>query len=155
MNYEEARQIADGPLAGKWHWTNRRDGKIWPIGHCSSWKECPDCKGRSFITGVNCETCGVSGVVFKTQDEKCQGHDTAEDAARAHADWVLDNHLHWHESPDARHHCQAKEGCPIWTSKFVNVDPANYGPMYFLCPEHADRDHVAELYGAPEWSIHS
>lgn len=36
MNYDQPRQIADGPHAGKWHYTsaNRRTGTH-PIGYCS------------------------------------------------------------------------------------------------------------------------
>ena len=34
MNYREARQVQDGPNAGRWHYTNMRDGKVWADGAC-------------------------------------------------------------------------------------------------------------------------
>lgn len=34
MNYREARQITDGPHAGRWHYTCRNDDRIWPDGAC-------------------------------------------------------------------------------------------------------------------------
>ena len=40
MNYEQARQQQneDG-TPGKWHWTNRNDGRIYPVGNCAH--DCP------------------------------------------------------------------------------------------------------------------
>ena len=39
MNYREARKIADGPNAGKWHYTNKWDGEIRADGACR--EDCP------------------------------------------------------------------------------------------------------------------
>lgn len=35
MNYYDARQLESGPNAGKWHYTCRNDGRIWPVGNCA------------------------------------------------------------------------------------------------------------------------
>ena len=42
MNYHQPRQIdpkADRPDAGKWHYTNMNDGRVWPEGYCA--QGCP------------------------------------------------------------------------------------------------------------------
>lgn len=41
MNYYSARQVdpnTDRPDAGKWRYTRRNDGRIWPVGYCT---DCP------------------------------------------------------------------------------------------------------------------
>jgi hypothetical protein len=80
MNYEQPRQIQDGPNVGKWHWTTRNDNEIHAAGYCASWELCPvghdiESLGRDF----ECDTCEGKGIVTKA--DPCPGHETAEDAA--------------------------------------------------------------------------
>lgn len=37
MNYYEARELRDekGEGTGRWHYTVRNDGRIWPVGYCA------------------------------------------------------------------------------------------------------------------------
>lgn len=39
MNYDQPRQLQNGPSASKWHYTRMNDDRIWPIGYCA--EDCP------------------------------------------------------------------------------------------------------------------
>lgn len=149
MNHLAARQLADGPSAGKWHYTlaNSRTGTH-AIGYCAPYDACPagcylgkvhDGAGG----GVTCETCGARGVV--ELGEPCPGHDTPEEAAEHYRQYLLDKRLRFvDDRPEAnvQTRCVAA-GCGAWTSGGVWIA----GWVNFaLCADHRTREAVSALY---------
>lgn len=143
MRYHQPRQIESGPNAGRWHYTVRIDGDIYPEGYCSRWRVCPACDGHAFLDaqGDRCETCGNRGSIEVT--DPCPGHDTPQGAYRHQTEWVLDHHLDLRGGrPDTQHPCRV---CGEWTTRFAAV--AGEEKTYPLCDAHRTREHVAGLFG--------
>lgn len=144
MNHQSARQIADGPNAGKWHWTeaNSRTGTH-AIGYCGRFQTCPECDSRSFITHVECGTCGVTGYV-DVGDAQCAGHDTPEEAAEHYRQYLLTERLRLDgmRSENQQFRCEA-EGCDEWTQTHAHLGS---WLMWALCDAHRTRETVEVLY---------
>lgn len=149
MNYHQPRQIQDGPLAGKWHYTVMNDGQIWPEGYCSKFRECPDCHGGSVFASdpaLACSTCSNAGVI---EVEPCPGHDTKQGAYEHQTQYLLDNKLRLDgQYANAQYHCEI---CQAWTDRFAEIDDR----PYTLCDEHRTREVVTELFGTVGDSVSS
>lgn len=72
MNYDEARQTADGT---GWHWTTKNDGRIRTAAPCLRYVGSPDASYDS---------------PYRKEDwELCEPHATKEEAERHFYDWCL------------------------------------------------------------------
>jgi hypothetical protein len=92
VNHDCARQIQDGPNAGRWYYTsgNNRSGTH-AIGYCSPWENCPDCNPRDFpksMGGPPCEKCNGTRLIMKA--EPCPGHTTADEACAHQKKYLID-----------------------------------------------------------------
>lgn len=141
LNYEQARQIETGPNAGKWHYTNRNNDWVYPIGYCSSMVPCTNCDGVPAIVHTRttlCATCGGNGVV--ESPTPCPGHDTAEEAERHYYEYMAD-HLFEEglkarsDLVDGRYKCEV---CDAPTLRTLRVEGQIAGNVP-LCDEHCNR----------------
>jgi hypothetical protein len=143
MNYYGSRQVADGPNEGRWHYTCRNDGRIWPVGYCSSIQTCPNAEQSSFCQ-IDCQLC--HGKRYVDVDEPCPGHDTAEEAAEHCRQYVLDTATYDHEFQSAER-CEA-DGCECWTAGAARTGHPQRQDV-FLCDEHRNRETLEQLVQAP------
>jgi hypothetical protein len=155
MNYEQARQVdpkSDRQDAGKWRWTNMRDGKAWPTGHCSPFEVCPECQGETAIYGRRadepCGTCNKTGVVEKS--DPCPGHDTPEEAAKHNWEYQLDHAIYDFKIRDPQR-CRFPK-CGRFSTNTAQVDTYT---IYVLCGRHLNREALAEIHSVSSGSIHS
>lgn len=158
MNYDGPRQIEGGPLAGKWHYTtmNRRLGTH-PIGYCGRYRTCPTCAGQSFVTHAGCAECNNAGVVTIPEAERCQGHDTAEEACEHYTAYLLDEKLELDRTmKDQQLPCVAQIGDGAKCAEFTDgMAWVGEWQLFVLCDEHRTRETVAALLGTVGESMHS
>lgn len=140
MNHYDARQITDGPHAGKWHYTsgNRRTGTH-PVGYCSPWRNCPNgCPVKSLDRRENpdCEECGDTGAVKGEQHY----HDTEQEARECIRRYVLDNvhpvEMGWTD-------CQV-EGCENPARKGFHLGHPRKS-IVALCEEHCTTEQLESM----------
>lgn len=103
MNYQKARQQE---VTGKWHYTNKNDGRIYPIGDCAGHEghntaeEAQECYKRYLLDNnlildhkwsepfPKCKVCGeiTSGMAFISEAEQyialCDTHRTKEEVEK-------------------------------------------------------------------------
>lgn len=142
MNYYKARQIMDGESQGKWHYTCENDGKIWAVGHCSDWKTCPACEGKSgLFTDIKCENCLNKGIV--KVENPCPGHETSQEAEEHYKAYILENASFSGPKTEQwpKYKCDFKD-CNQEGIYLANVD---YGQYYQLCPDHANKESLTVL----------
>ena len=79
--------------------------------------------------------------------DKCQGHDTKEEAEEHHKQYLLDTKLQYFIAQDERRKCKI---CGEWTQSRATIDMK----VFDLCPEHQTREIVSDLYGGvgESWS---
>lgn len=153
MNHDKARQIQDGPNAGKWHFTTANDGHIYPTGYCGAYLPCSNCGGVSAGwpegSKYDCATCYNTGAVVVPVGARCKGHDTPEGAYAHQKAYQLDHRL-WldRKLSGEQRPCRV---CGEWTQGVAQV-----GAWWtaVLCDEHRTREHVEALFDVGE-SWHS
>ena len=127
MNYYEARQINEGPLKGKWHFTsaNRRSGTH-PVGYCSRWRDEGD-----------------KAVEISEEEFNAHAHDTREEAEECYRQYEL-HHARFAdppENPQQLHRCEAKD-CSEYTAGLAEVGQTR---LLFLCDAHRNRETLETL----------
>lgn len=140
MNYYQPREKTDGNGngTGLWHYTCKNDGRIWPVGYCSPWETCPDCKGHSIVSiDAKCDKCENRGVIKR--ENPCPGHKTPEEAAEHYRQYKLDNVRY-----DGKYHDEMRkcEICGNWTEHFALIDYRSYA----LCDEHRNRENLEKVF---------
>lgn len=147
MNYEQPREIKEGPNAGKWHWTTRNDNTIRASGYCSSWETCPSCHGMTAQGQVriglmtidpadDCSTCENRGIVQKT--DPCPGHETAEEAAEHFRQYRIDRaEFVVVNDPDAVQLNRCKM-CEKFTASYMHIPGEIHTEI--VCPDHHNRE---------------
>jgi hypothetical protein len=162
MNHYAARQIKAGPNAGKWHYTcyNDRDKGAYPVGACGRFRNCLACDGR--ITnlgqvgvdrlGGHCPTCGGRGCVEVAEADRCPGHDTPEGAYEHQRQYLLGS-LEV-RGPKTERWPKHKCAVPDCENEATMLADLKDGWHYYeVCPGHATREAVAELFHVGEsWS---
>lgn len=150
MNYDQPRQIESGPNGGKWHYTSRNDGRIYPIGYCSRYADCPACGGYSFTSVNPCATCDSTGVVELAPADRCPGHDTADEARAHYRAYLFDKRLRLDgEMSDQQKKCVV---CDAWTTGYATLD---HTWLEVLCDKHRTRAVMENLIPEIGDSIHS
>lgn len=126
MNYDGPRQIADGPSAGKWHYTtkNRRTGTH-SIGYCRE-----SCPGHD------------------TAEEACE-HQTRYSLDR---ELRLDGRRQNQVLRCEARSIGDEDACGAYTEHFAQVGE---WIIYTLCDQHRTREVVADLLGTVGESMHS
>ena len=168
MNYYDARQRQDDK---RWDYTRMNDGVIWPVGYCDSRSPC-QCwldacnQGRILRAGdPGCEKCGGTGRV--DNPDYCGSHDTAEEARKCFARYLLDG---WREESYGHWMgCEAiivtaltddvgggagekREPCDTPTKRGLTTRPP-LGHGHALCDEHRTLEHLKALVPAEAGQI--
>lgn len=149
MNYYEAREIKgkDGKGTGLYHFTKMNDRLIWPVGYCSPYEACPECKGKSVIlpSEPKCGTCGNKGRIKKA--DPCPGHRTKEEAAEHYRQYTIDHRQE--ETLGSWSDCKV---CGAPTKKAFIIGHADFYP---LCDKHFDLETLKKLVEPIEQIISS
>lgn len=149
MNYYEPREIigADGKGTGLYHYTQKRDRQIWPVGYCSPWRSCP--AGHSaFGDERECVICNGKGLV--KVENPCPGHPTKEEASEHYKQYLLEEELRLDgQASNAMYPCTV---CGEYTKGFAEM---LHGGHWILCDTHRTKEEVAKLFEAPTRSMSS
>lgn len=133
MRYYAASQVKS---SGLWHYTCRRKDDVYPVGYCSIYETCPDCKGMGYGGTCQNENCKY-GVVPKVNP--CPGHATPEEACEHYREYVLDKARYTH-SEDTQQKCEI---CSEWTTGHALIDGYH---MHILCDKHANKESLEKVY---------
>jgi len=134
MNYQQARQRKTD---GRWDFTSMNDGVVHAIGYCCEY----DAIDPSVIPISEEEQNRLRSFAHKHHTD---GHDTAEQAQECYKEYLLDHRLRLDQTmSDQQQKCRI---CGAWTDKFATLSTTT---LYVLCPEHNNRESVAQLYKAP------
>jgi hypothetical protein len=150
MNYYAARQREDDK---KWDYTCMNDGRTWPIGYCSRFREAKlMTEGGYFHTQQSADRHNS----FKEKYGP-HHHEIKDQAIACYKDYLLDNDLHFwpyceltDEKPMTRteHRCET-EGCESYKTGLCRVDQRDF----HLCNDHQTREVMATLLHVGEsWS---
>jgi hypothetical protein len=141
MNYYEPLQRQTDR---RWDYTQRRDGRTWPVGYCRGWDE----STREALVEQYGEDRGE--MFHQAQEERRphrdryheEGHETSEEACECYKRYLLDNrvNLEFGTSEDTQHRCEY-DGCETWTQKLAMVDHRSY----HLCDDHRNVESLREL----------
>lgn len=141
MNYYEALQRETDK---RWDYTQRRDGRTWPIGYCRGWDESP----REDLLEQYGEDRGE--MIHRAQEERRphqaryheNGHETSEEACECYKSYLLDQHvrLDGAQTVDTQHRCEV-DGCDEWTQKLASVEHRSF----HLCDGHRNLETLREL----------
>lgn len=139
MNHYKARQLENG----KWHYTSRNNGNIFPVGNCSRFMRCPACK---LLENVNrdCVICKGDNIVI--DPNPCPGHDTAEEAQQHYKEYLIEGCVFrpkFNEWPKYKCHL---EQCNSESKHSVYI----FGTTYDLCEQHANRETLHEIISVGE-----
>lgn len=141
MNYFQASQRKDD----KWDFTCSNDGRKWPVGYCSPFRDYNEKERKELLMS---DAWYADHLKHKGKYHDC-GHDTAEQAAECYKQYVLDHDLRLDgKDADAQRKCEV---CQAWTSGFAMLDYE----MWFLCDKHRTRESVEKLYKASSWMMRS
>lgn len=154
MNYYAARELkdAEGKGRGLWHYTCLNDGAIWPEGHCSPFRRCPVCNGKSAMYAyvrpdvreevglADCQACGSRGSV--RVDNPCPGHDTPEGAEEHYRQYLLDEAVFRVEFRPSD--CCEYPGCGVPTNLAAETGPGRMR-HHALCEAHNNRDGLEKV----------
>ena len=143
MNYYEPLQRQTDKC---WDYTQRRDGRTWPIGYCRGWTE----DTRDELVKEYGEDRGE--MFYKAQEERrahqdCyhkDGHESSEEACECYKNYLLDHdvRLDGGGSVDTQHRGEV-EGCDAWTQKSASVGPTR---RWNLCDDHRNLETVRGLF---------
>jgi hypothetical protein len=136
VNYYRARQRKDG----KWDYTCRNDGRIWPVGYCAEYNEDFSNLGMGEVY-QDWFAEDYKRKYAPTQDKHhtC-GHDTAEEACECYKQFLLDHNLRLKiQSSDTQRKCEV---CGEWTQLYAELDCQ----MWNLCEVHNTREVVESLF---------
>ncbi|HEY3363928.1 MAG TPA: hypothetical protein VGK74_02595 [Symbiobacteriaceae bacterium] len=135
MEIYQALELMDenGKPTGLYHYTCSNSRGAHPVGHCSPWETCPECKGQSWMrSDFTCEKCGNKGVVRK--ENPCPGHATSAEAEEHFRQYQLD---HARFDGQMRANEQRKcEVCGTWTQGVAIVGDDSHD----LCDAHRNRE---------------
>lgn len=143
MRYYKAREIQEnGNGTGRWHYTCAHGDRVYPVGHCSRFIDCPSCKGQMHVNGEWCNGCNGIGVI--DNPSPCPGHATPEEACEANRQYELDRARFCKDEgkEDAQHKC-VECGEKTQGTALVGGD---CGRPITLCNEHQNRDTLAKHY---------
>lgn len=133
MNHLIARQRNSD---GRWDYT--RNGR--PTGYCRAYEPIPEDAGFMSPEAIRAENERMAAFSGKFHED---GHATKEEACECYKEFLLDTHSHFPakepEQASQQFKCQV---CGAWTACTAQVGA--YG-LFFVCPEHCTREHVAEL----------
>lgn len=149
MNYEQARQRIDG----RWEWTCKNDGQIWPTGYCQEFTLYKEICRRQLVWPKYYEIWELERVGLSANPNETElhdkfkdkyhsdGHATKEEAERCHYEYILDNEIREFTSTNERH-CRYPD-CEEWTEKGFQISSFN---MIRLCDQHRNRTGIKTVY---------
>ena len=143
MNYYDARELRDenGQGTGRWHYTCKNDDQVCPVGYCSPWERCPECKGEFLpgkLGGAHCEHCKDTRLVRKK--EPCPGHATPEEACEHQRQYELDHAKFHPETEEIRKRATALFRCEVCGHFTCGYADCGVARVYMLCNEHCNRE---------------
>lgn len=130
MNYYGPRETD-----GRWDYTCRNDGHIWPVGYCRAYKEFD----TSIIPVSEAEQEEYRATAHKHHSD---GHATEEEACECYKQYLLDHKLRFGTMSDQQLRCKV---CEEWTQNYAEVDCQTWN----LCDKHNSRETVEALMEAP------
>lgn len=137
MNYLCARQRQSD---GRWDYSQRNDGRIWPIGYCAGWRDfSPEEHQRFFMTDF-----WYADYLSRKDQYHEDGHATSEEACECYKKYELDSSLRFSEMSNQKRPCEV---CQEWTQKIAMVGGYSH---FVLCETHANRAEVERLFSVGE-----
>lgn len=137
MNYLCAKQRVEDQ---RWDYT--RNGRA--CGYCHEFLPFTEC---SWCTAEQAEELNAKELPFLSKYHT-DGHTAAEEACACYKEYLLDHELRLKtqesENAKAQYRCQK---CGVWTTCVSTVGAYR---LFTLCPEHATRDNVADLFSVSE-----
>lgn len=127
----------DGSSSGLYHFTRSDAGRVWPIGYCSSVRQCPEypeCEAEQ-------PPCDCGGIGLIRTLETCAGHATPQEAEAHFRLWAFDN-ARYDGRRGERQQCLAPD-CRTLTRGHALVADV----VYTLCPKHLNRSTLAIVLG--------
>lgn len=141
MNYYEVREIEskDGVGTGKFHYTKKNDGRIWPVGYCAGWRENTEEDFKRYP--------GLKEEIEKKKEFKInyhkEGHASIEEARECYKEYLLDNKVRFREHKDGieGNYIKCRE-CEKITNGYAEIDFS----IIPLCNEHQKRDIISKHF---------
>ncbi len=153
MNHYAARELQqEGRPTGLWHYTCENNGRIWPVGHCSWFRTCPECDGR--LGSATCSTCQDQGCILVEPRDRCPGHTSAEEACEHYRQSLLDRASFTARADVGswpKRKCENKE-CSREATHVARV-PGSHYIRHDFCETHCVREELSKLVTVGEcWS---
>lgn len=128
MNYYDARiRKTDG----RWDYTCRNDGKVWPVGYCMPWD-------RIAKADVNFPGLGPLDDTHKDKHHD-GGHETPDEARACYRQYLLDHHVRLDRNSGMAHYpCRV---CQVLTNGSASVKYHTWP----LCDAHRTQEQVEKL----------
>lgn len=151
MNYYDARELKSGGF----HYTCRNDDRIWGVGYDGKFQTCPDCGGQSaHLTDASCGRCSQKGYIEVTPHPP---HATKDEAYACATQFVLDT-ARFDQNVDTSHSVPRCE-YPDCSVLVEDGGAVSYGfgisGLKVLCPDHRNRESLAEIIGSMGVTISS
>lgn len=116
-----------------------------PIGYCSAAMTLED------FANINWEPSQTELDRIEKNKHKHHtcGHATKEEAIDCYFEYILDNKLSFHESPNQQQKCRI---CKEWTTRYIVLDECQ---LIVLCNKHLDLESIKSVAHKPEISWRS